>query len=1089
MSIVASHYAQRVVCTIFFVALGIYFLIATLTYTPFDPGWLQVSSTTQHVSNASGASGAWLADLLYAVVGWAAILIPIFLFIEAIQLWWPRSYLTRPFRYAAQFFIILTTSALLYFLWIVPTDSLANASGGIVGLELGRGLEHTLTKIGALLFLGIFNVVLWTFAFKIEWNKVGAGIVNLPTTLRDWFYMDLPDLKRKKSQMTTPVEPDLTHDTTPVVEPEATVNMAANPTFESHFNHAMPEVNTSSHFNPQVDVEKRTDHTVKTEKAPLPTLQQVSLEELFKNPSVSAVTATLTTQQIAEQMANKTATVQPMPAPEPTPIVEPVIEPITSIPLPVDALSTEMENTLSALHLQQSTQQHTSQNHIQDTLQDVEQDTFADVSAPLESALANQAEPAQARSAFEQLDDFNEMKPTPVKSEEALATVAMPEVDVERIADLENHTDLPDVDWGMPNEPMVTRTADMPEATRNHLNEMPNSPSHSKIDWEDDDLFDDLFDDAAQASTTQSNLTDSTTTVATVVAGAGMAGLAASTASAKSTVPSGDVFADIDLDDDFQHDMGKRQADVLDDWDDLDAPLTERAGRVVSRSMQVAERRKDLSPLPSLESLDKVDSDKKVNFTPEQLRYLSEKLELKLQDFNIKAQVIEAHPGPVVTRFELELAPGVKASKVTNISKDLARSMSMASVRVVEVIPGKPYIGIEVPNEQREMVRLVELLNTAEYRDPNSLISMAMGKDISGVPVLTDLAKAPHMLVAGTTGSGKSVAVNSMILSMLLKYKPEELRLILIDPKQLELAPYNDIPHLLTPVITEMKDAVNALNWCVNEMERRYKLISYLKVRKINEYNRKVEEAIANGEDLIDPTWKPEQSVTQQRAPRLQPLPMIVIVADEFADMIMQVGKKAEEMITRLAQKSRAAGIHLLLATQRPSVDVITGLIKANIPTRVALRVNSKVDSRTILDAGGAEDLLGHGDMLFLAPGKNEPIRAHGAFISDDEVNRICDAWRERGSPNYIDEILTPYDEDNGSSQQEFSIDGSDADRDPLYDQCVAFVIESRKASASILQRKFSLGYNRAARMIDQMEADGIIGAPVGGNSKRDILV
>lgn len=324
------------------------------------------------------------------------------------------------------------------------------------------------------------------------------------------------------------------------------------------------------------------------------------------------------------------------------------------------------------------------------------------------------------------------------------------------------------------------------------------------------------------------------------------------------------------------------------------------------------------------------------------------------------------HNLDIVTRFELDLAPGVKASKVTNISRDLARSMSMASVRVVEVIPGKPYIGIEVPNSSREMVRLIELLETPAFRDPNGLLSMAMGKDISGNPVITDLGKAPHMLVAGTTGSGKSVAVNSMILSMLLKYTPDQLRLILIDPKQLELANYNDIPHLLTPVVTDMKDAVSALNWCVNEMERRYKLMSFLKIRKLADYNRKVEEAIANGEDLIDPTWKASDSATQERAPRLQPLPSIVIVADEFADMIMQVGKKAEEMITRLAQKSRAAGIHLLLATQRPSVDVITGLIKANIPTRVALRVNSKIDSRTILDGGGAEDLLGHGDMLFL---------------------------------------------------------------------------------------------------------------------------
>ncbi len=535
----------------------------------------------------------------------------------------------------------------------------------------------------------------------------------------------------------------------------------------------------------------------------------------------------------------------------------------------------------------------------------------------------------------------------------------------------------------------------------------------------------------------------------------------------------------------WQETAGKPE-DNLEDEFDFDAPLTDASGRPMSRAMQVAKKRLDLPTLPGFELLDKVDPNKKVNFTEEQLSRLSELLEIKLQEFNVKAQVVEAQPGPVVTRFELDLAPGVKASKVTNISRDLARSMSMASVRVVEVIPGKPYIGIEVPNSAREMVRLIELLETPAYRDPSALISMAMGKDISGNPVLTDLAKAPHMLVAGTTGSGKSVAVNSMILSMLLKYTPDQLRLILIDPKQLELANYNDIPHLLTPVVTDMKDAVSALNWCVNEMERRYKLMSFLKIRKLSDYNRKVEEAIANGEDLIDPTWKPSDSATQERAPRLTPLPSIVIVADEFADMIMQVGKKAEEMITRLAQKSRAAGIHLLLATQRPSVDVITGLIKANIPTRVALRVNSKIDSRTILDAGGAEDLLGHGDMLFLGPGKIEPERVHGAFISDDEVNRICDAWRERGEPDYVDEILTPFDEEPASRGFEEG-DGA-SDRDALYDQCVSFVLETRKASTSSLQRKFSLGYNRAARIIDQMEENGIVSA-MGANGKRDILV
>lgn len=506
-----------------------------------------------------------------------------------------------------------------------------------------------------------------------------------------------------------------------------------------------------------------------------------------------------------------------------------------------------------------------------------------------------------------------------------------------------------------------------------------------------------------------------------------------------------------------------------------------------SRAMQTAQHRASLSPLPPFDLLDLPDPNQQPSYTQEQLKQLSELLEIKLQDFNIKAQVVNAQLGPVVTRFEVELAPGVKASKVTGIAKDLARSLSMASVRVVEVIPGKPYIGIEVPNPKRQMVRLIELLQTEAYQDPTAHLSMAMGKDIAGRPVITDLAKAPHMLVAGTTGSGKSVLVNSLLLSLLLKYTPNNLRLILIDPKQLELANYNDIPHLLTPVVTDMNEATSALAWCVAEMERRYQLMALFKVRKLDEFNKKIIVSEQQGQPLLDPLWRIHDTALQDKPPKLKPLPQIVIVADEFADMIMQIGKQAEELITRLAQKSRAAGIHLVLATQRPSVDVITGLIKANIPVRSALRVNSKVDSRTILDAGGAEDMLGHGDMLFLGPGQIEPNRVHGAFISDAEVNRICDAWRERGAPDYIDNMFDNFQltssntDDNGGG----SAGGAD---DPLYDEVVAFVMESRKASTSSIQRKFSIGYNRAGRIMDAMEEAGLVSA-MGKSGKRELLV
>lgn len=504
---------------------------------------------------------------------------------------------------------------------------------------------------------------------------------------------------------------------------------------------------------------------------------------------------------------------------------------------------------------------------------------------------------------------------------------------------------------------------------------------------------------------------------------------------------------------------------------------------VQSRAMDTLSHRLSLTPIPELDLLDKPNLSNKPKVSDDELQQASELLEIKLQEFNIQAQVVSAMVGPVVTRFEVELAPGVKASRVTRISQDLARSMSKASLRVVEVIPGKPYIGIEVPNQKREMVHLLELLDTKDYQSPNNQIAIAVGKDISGKPVIADLAKAPHMLVAGTTGSGKSVLVNSFLLSMLLKYTPDELRLVLIDPKQLELANYGDIPHLLTPVITDMKDAVAALTWCVNEMERRYQLMSKLRVRKISEFNKKVEAAEAEGEPIYDPLWHINQSVSQDKPPKLKPLPTIVIVADEFADMIMQLGKTAEEPIVRLAQKARAAGIHLLLATQRPTVNVVTGLIKANIPARVALRVSSKVDSRTIIEEGGAEDMLGHGDMMFIGPGKNHPERVHGAYVDDDEVNRVCDAWRERGKPDYIDLSDSYSFEGEGSGDAGGSVSG-----DELYEAAAAFVVETRKPSISSVQRKFSIGYNRAARLLDQMEERGLVSS-MDNSGKRQLLL
>ena len=548
----------------------------------------------------------------------------------------------------------------------------------------------------------------------------------------------------------------------------------------------------------------------------------------------------------------------------------------------------------------------------------------------------------------------------------------------------------------------------------------------------------------------------------------------------------------------------KQSADALLDNEDVKKPVAPSVAAKESVNDAAPQRKKKIaikqrvpeqkqtklfldvpdSELPPISLLDAPEP-QRPGFSDAELEGLSRLLEDKLAEFRITVEVVAVHPGPVITRFEMQLAPGIKASRITNLSQDIARSLSLVSVRVVEVIPGKSTIGIEVPNEHREIVQLSEMLQSDEYNTKGSPLTLALGKDISGQPVTADLGRMPHLLVAGTTGAGKSVAVNSMLVSLLYKATPNDVRLILIDPKMLELNVYDGIPHLLTPVVTDMKEAANALRWCVGEMERRYTLMAELKVRNITGYNKKIRDAIDADTPIVDPLYKAELSLEPTAAPpTLEPMPFIVVVVDEFADMMMQVGKKAEEMIARIAQKARAAGIHLILATQRPSVDVITGLIKANIPTRIAFQVSQKVDSRTILDQGGAESLLGHGDMLYLPPGTAVPVRVHGAFVDDHEVNNVAGHIRATGEPNYIEEILQeatmPIPGLSGSGDES-------AEHDELYDQAVAIVTESRKASISYVQRRLKIGYNRAARMVEEMESAGVV-STVTGSGTREVL-
>ncbi|HDY84295.1 MAG TPA: DNA translocase FtsK [Methylophaga sp.] len=500
------------------------------------------------------------------------------------------------------------------------------------------------------------------------------------------------------------------------------------------------------------------------------------------------------------------------------------------------------------------------------------------------------------------------------------------------------------------------------------------------------------------------------------------------------------------------------------------------------RQVSLFESPEDGNKMPALALLDMATASVG-GFSEEFLETMSRLVETKLKDFGVSVQVVDVQPGPVVTRFELQPAAGIKVSRISGLAKDLARSLSVSSVRVVEVIPGKPVVGLEIPNEHRDIVRLREILGSEGYENNKSVLMMALGKDIAGRPVSVDLEKMPHLLVAGTTGSGKSVAVNAMILSLLYKATPEQVRLIMIDPKMLELSVYEDIPHLLTPVVTDMKEAANALRWCVAEMERRYPLMAAMGVRNITGFNKKVQDAIDNGEPIIDPTV---DLVDGEPPETLVPLPFIVVIIDELADMMMVVGKQVEELIARLAQKARASGIHLILATQRPSVDVITGLIKANIPTRMAFQVSSRIDSRTILDQMGAEQLLGQGDMLFLPPGTSIPERVHGAFVDDHEVHQVVNFLKKHAQPNYLEEITrgVPDDDDDGGSNLS---DPSDGEQDALYDQAVQIVTESQRASISGVQRRLKIGYNRAARIVEAMEAAGVVSS-MQSNGSREVL-
>ena len=1087
------EYLKKGIFTLLGLILAVYLFVILMTYTGNDPSWSHISSDMTTVNNMGGEMGAWLSDLLYSFFGFGAWWLLAFLVYESVLIWWDNKPTFWLLRVVAYVFLLLSASALFAQLVALVqqvadpmTSGLKGVAGGIIGLELQARLAQLLSQWGSVIFLTVFVVITATFAFNIHWLAIYQKI-------KTWSWRD------------TAVQ-----DNAAQGNESKRANRQAAPTAseQQQNDESMSDEKAAQGFE-QLPLDlPATDHASHAQTADKNGRFNNVLKEFLATSGLGAsVKASMSAAAAVAQTATNSAAQD-------------------------EQLQTASANISNFSHVNQQQPSAPAANSVMAPARKVEPSFAWNDADTVEDLLAREAMAEQETFGYDSaatsvaFDDINDIADEDEMTESV--DLGVDSLEVNNLADawLAEHAAVPvaskveqkqtvieapvmqtsfakeqkvaedlignDIDDSMDDFSEAWSIEDS-EFTDNSepltQHEVLSTQHEVTKDWQTDNA---ALSDEIDKVDEVSEMTDMTPTntppanpklAPTVDTGTSVTNIAP--AAAKPTVsfavPEGDSsnhITDMVPEDDSRAD--DTNLPVMPHISD-DAAFSQK-----SRSMQTAAYRSSLTPIPELSILDKPDPNRKPSYTIAELEQLSELLEIKLQEFNVKANVVNAIPGPVVTRFEVELAPGVKASKVTGISRDLARSLSMASLRVVEVIPGKPYIGIEVPNKKREMVRLIELLNTEKFKDPKAQISMAMGKDIGGKPIITDLARAPHMLVAGTTGSGKSVLVNSMLLSMLLKYTPNELRMILIDPKQLELANYNDIPHLLTPVVTDMTEAASALSWCVAEMERRYQLMSLLKVRKLNEFNKKVIAAEKSGNPMLDPLWRPNDSVSISQAPKLKTLPMIVIVADEFADMIMQVGKQAEELITRLAQKSRAAGIHLMLATQRPSVDVITGLIKANIPVRAALRVNSKVDSRTILDSGGAEDMLGNGDMLFLGPGQIEPDRVHGAYVSDEEVNRVCDAWRERGAPDYIDNMAGNFELSSPSGGG--SAANASGEDDDLYNDAVAFIMETRKVSASSIQRKFSIGYNRAARIVDSMEEAGLVSS-MGKSGKRELLM
>ncbi|OOR89482.1 hypothetical protein B0181_07160 [Moraxella caviae] len=1020
------------------ILLGFLF-ISLLSYNPADPAWSHVGNETA-VSNVGGRLGAWFADLLRAFFGLGAWFFVVVLAYELARLWWkraPMAWALRVLAYAFLSVLISTTFAHIGSVMDAPLQSL----GGVTGMELQKSLLGVMGAPLTTAFLLLMSLVVATLTFDIRWGSVFAGVIA-------W----ISDKKKSSDEadfneaLDEPAADDFEPAELTVVSPQRTEYQAHNHdgALASFLAHSGLREDLMAQKQAEADEEAR-----QAEQAAVP------LHEPHVSPEYEVAQDVQADEYVDDSQAGfddvgddfgddfdgVSAADEPNLTTDNTPVN--ATQPNQSASERFAHIAAAAMNVADTTHQPSISQSSVSQSSIS-------QPNASQVSTPQPTAQLTNAEQGA------QQDDWQVANQT---ASQTLSYAPSPAEINTQAAQTKSQTSLHEEAFAGVDFAHLQTPADDAWASETANNTANDTVSDVASEPDLADNADDMNDitPAAPSVANVPNPAVQNQAVPSQVAPSQSAQLTSDTP-AQNTPARPAPRANVQT---IEELLGAKQ-------------------NAKSHAFNTLEYRMSLTPVPELSLLDPAQN-KQVVYTQDELAQLSELLEIKLQEFRIQGSVVSASVGPVVTSFEVDLAPGVRVDSVMRIERDLARSLAMESLRVLDSIPGKPYIGIEVPNRKRQTVKLIELLETSDYKDPNAGISMAIGVDTSGKPIIADLAKAPHMLVAGTTGSGKSVLVNSLIMSMLLKYTPDELRLLFIDPKQVELMVYSEIPHLLTPVITDMSEATAALTWCVTEMERRYKLLSMFRVRQLKDYNEIVSQAIADGRPILDPLHSPDDSVSDI-VPRLKPLPKIVVVADEFADMIMQIGKPAEEQIVRIAQKARAVGIHLILATQRPVADVVTGLIKSNVPSRVALKVNDSRDSKIAIDTGGAENMLGHGDMLFLGPGKLNPERAHGAYVTDQEVNRVADAWRERGVPDYID-LSESYTFEGEGSGNTSTTAASDEEMIP---QAYQFFTETDKISISALQRRFSIGYNRAARIVDLMEEQGYISPSISG--KRHLL-